>query len=140
MAWQARFGLTLVEDLEDAATAGDIGAACVLVGSFLAATVTLSRFLWPAEGAGSDPAAARRAEELRALLSLGEDSPIAPSRVARFVSAIRYTRRDCVHYLDLRGRTLSVGGEALALEPLIAAVDAVWRRAAEGADRVPRVE
>jgi hypothetical protein len=137
--WHARFALSIVEDLEDAARDGDTGAACFLVGAFLASALTLSYDLWPPGRRLTDQLAAGHADELRHRLGVEDGSVLASERLEPYAAAIRFTQQDCLHYLDLRRLTITLEGQRYPLEPLIRAIHEVWERASlEGNARPPR--
>lgn len=139
VAWQARFALTIVEDLEAAAQAEDAGAACYLLQALAAACLTLTHQLWPGGRRLTDQLAIAAAGELRASLEVTEASLLAPERVAPFGITLHFTQRDCLLFFDLRRLLVEVDGEPYALRPLIGEVRALWERAAALAEKVPRV-
>lgn len=140
VAWQARFCLTVVDDLQDAARDGDAGAACYLMQALVASALTLSHSLWPGGRRITDHLVVELAAELRASLGVDESSPLASQRLAPLGTAIYFTHVDCAHFFDLRRLTVNVDGEIYPLRPVIEAVRYVWEQGAALADQIPRVE
>jgi hypothetical protein len=139
VAWHARFCLTIVEDLEEAAHDGDSAAACYLVQAFAASCLTLSHHLWPGGRRITDRMVVDTAEELRASLKVGEDSLLASERIAPLGITIHYTQKDCRHFVDLQSMVVNVDGENFRLRPVVQTVRALWEEAAMQAEKVPRM-
>jgi hypothetical protein len=134
VAWHARFALSIVEDLEEAAQDRDAAAACFLAGAFVASALTLSYDLWPRGRRLTDQVASHSADELRQRLGIPEASLLAPERLLPYGAAIRFTQRDCLHNLDLRRLTITLDGQTLPLEPLFVAVHDLLQRCSATGD------
>jgi hypothetical protein len=70
---QCRFALIAIQDLEQALNARDLDRLWYSVQAFLAAAGNVSKLLW-----GSNRSSAERRAELRASLSVSDDSPLRP--------------------------------------------------------------
>lgn len=70
---QCRFALVATQDLNGALQAGDMDRIWFSVQAFLVAAGNISKLLWPPR-----PLLPERGAELRASLSVGEDSPLEP--------------------------------------------------------------
>jgi hypothetical protein len=140
IAWHARFALTVVEDLEDAARSGDISAGCYLLQALAAACLTISHYLWPAGRLLTDQLAVTSAFDLRESLEVREDSALAGQNLAPLGITVHYTQQDCSHFFDLQHLTVEVDGEPYPLRPVIDELRSLWERAAAKADKLPAVE
>jgi hypothetical protein len=139
IAWQSRFALTIAEDLEEARSARDVGAACYLVQALAAACLTLAHQLWPGGRRITDQIAAGFAFDLRESLEVGDSSLLSPERLAPLGITIHFTQVDCDHFLDLAGLAVEVEGDRYRIEPLVREVESLWERASRKAHKVPKV-
>jgi hypothetical protein len=139
IAWQSRFALTIVEDLEEAAAAHDQGAACYLLQAFAAACLTLAHQLWPGGRRLTDQIIISSAFDLRESLSVEEPSLLSPENLAPLGITLHFTQADCTHFFDLGQLVVDVDGERFRISPLIDEVRALWDRAALKAGKVPVV-
>lgn len=140
IAWHARFALTVVDDLEDAARAEDASAACYLLQAFAAACLTISHYLWPGGRRATDQRAVASAFDLRESLGVSERSALVGENLAPLGITVHFTQQDCSHFFDLQQLTVKADGEPFPLHPVIDEVRLLWERAAAKADKLPTVE
>jgi hypothetical protein len=139
IAWQTRFALTIVEDLEEASTAHDQGAACYLLQAFAAACLTLAHQLWPGGRRLTDQILISSAFDLRESLGLSEGSLLSPDKLAPLGIAIHFRQEDCTRFFDLNRMMLDLDGEVYHIPPLIEEVRALCESASLKAEKVPVV-
>lgn len=139
IAWHAAYAVTVVEDLEEAARGEDAAAGCTLARAFVAACLVTTHQLWPGGRRATDRLVMGRAEELRASLGVGADSPLHPERTAPLAMLIQFNRPDCEASVDLEQMTVRIAREPHPLRPLFDAMRALRTAASERAAVVPRV-
>jgi hypothetical protein len=139
VAWQSRFALTIVEDLQEAREARDIGAACYLLQAFAAACLTLAHQLWPGGRRLTDQIAIGSAFDLRESLGVAEPSPLSPDRLAPLGIALHFTPTDCELHFDVADLSVLLDGERYELATLIREVETLWEHSSRKAGKVPRL-
>jgi hypothetical protein len=117
------FALGIARDLEGASEESQV----TLVRGLFAVTLKLSRLLWPFGRRAGDQLAVQEAAELRALLGIDEDNPLAPERTPVLAAALRLDAEGLRSVLNLEQKLLTIDGRAYPLSRLVAAIDAVHR-------------
>jgi hypothetical protein len=139
IAWQSRFALTIVEDMEEAAAAHDQAAACYLLQALAAACLTLAHQLWPGGRRLTDQIIISSAFDLRESLGVSDTSLLSPEKLAPLGITLHFTQADCTHFFDLARKAVEVDGEHYPLTPLVEEVRALCEQASLRAEKVPVV-
>ena len=117
------FALGIARDLDDATEENQL----TLVRGLFAVTLKLSRLLWPFGRRAGDELAVQEAADLRALLGVNDDNPLAPERTPSLAAALRLDSDELRSVLDLEQKLLTIEGRAYPLSRLIEAIRAVHR-------------
>ena len=117
------FALGIARDLDDATEENQL----TLVRGLFAVTLKLSRLLWPFGRRAGDDLAVQEAADLRALLGVNDDNPLAPERTPSLAAALRLDSDELRSVLDLEQKLLTIEGRAYPLSRLIEAIRAVHR-------------
>jgi hypothetical protein len=117
------FALGIARDLDDATEENQL----TLVRGLFAVTLKLSRLLWPFGRRAGDDLAVREAAELRALLGIDDDNPLAPERTPALAAALRLDSPSLRSVLDLEQKLLTIDGRAYPLSRVIEAIRMVHR-------------
>ena len=117
------FALGIARDLDDATEENQL----TLVRGLFAVTLKLSRLLWPFGRRAGDDLAVQEAADLRALLGVNDDNPLAPERTPSLAAALRLDSDELRSVLDLEQKLRTIEGRAYPLSRLIEAIRAVHR-------------
>jgi hypothetical protein len=149
---QCRFALIAIQDLEQALQVGDLDRLWYSVQAFLIAVANISKLLW-----GSNPSSEKERAELRASLSLSDNSPIrsrkfrnhfehfderleqwaTSSKRHNFVDQnvgppsmiVGVDPEDFLRNFDTENFAVTFKGEVYELRPVINAIRDIWLKA-----------
>jgi len=155
---QCKFATIAAQDLNQALQAGDMDRVWYSIQAFLVAAGNVSKLLWP-----SKPLLPERGAELRASLSVGDDSPLEPrafrnhfehfdERLEQWATSserrnfadsnvgppgmiVGLEPGDFLRNFDTTNFAVTFRGDTYHLQPVINAIRDLWRKAAVEAEK-----
>jgi len=155
---QCKFALIAAQDLNQALKASDTDSIWYSVQAFLVAAGNISKLLWP-----PNPSSTKRGTELRASLSVSDDSPLEPrafrnhfehfdERLERWATSSErhnfadsnvgppsmiagFEPGDYLRNLDTTNFAITFRGDIYHLQPMINAIRDLWQKAAVEAEK-----
>lgn len=112
------FAMGIAADLPTADATNKI----TLIRGLLAASLKLSRLLWPFGRRAGDDLSVAEAADLRARLGVDDSNPLAPERTPPLAAALRLAEYELRSVLDLDQQLLTIDGRAFPLSRLADAI------------------
>lgn len=114
------FAAGVVDDFDNAIQRrADAEEILVLVRAIVAASLKVSRLLWPFGRRAGDDMNVAEAEALRTRLGIDDDHVLSPMHTVPLAAALTLRPDELGPALDRTDWTLNLGGEVHALEPVM---------------------